>query len=255
MTAPPGLASIPPMRLLAPALLFVAAAACPSANAASVSGTAPNPANPGEIPLGVEVVTGYRSEYVHRGFLLGRQVLDVQLETEVTLSDHWLLGFGAWHAAETGDGDFSETAAVVDLRFEQGPWTLGASAGYHAYDHSLFRDGCDLGLFASWRLHEDFALTGGIWRDTGADGWYAKLEGVWSKPTGSDSFLEALAGTSWTSDYYGSSGWNDAYARLAWTYSVSENVSFTPFVGTSLALDSGPRKNRLFGGLWFAVTF
>jgi outer membrane scaffolding protein for murein synthesis (MipA/OmpV family) len=182
-------------------------------------------------------------------------VFDLQLETEVALADDWFLGFAAWHAAETGDGDFSETAAVADLRFERGPWTFGTSAGYHSYDHTFFRDAFDLGLFATWRFHEDLALTGGVWRDTGADAWYAKLEGVWSKPTGRDSFLEAVAGASWADDYYGRSGLNDAYARLSWTYAVSEQVSLTPFVGTSIPLDSGPEKNRLFGGLWFAVSF
>lgn len=241
------------MRPLLPALLPLLAASVP-ASAGTVAGTA-DPKPDGRMPLGIEVVTGFRSEYVHRGFLLGRQVLDVQLESEIALADRWFLGIAAWHALENGDGDFSESAAVLDLRLERGPWTFGASAGYHDYDHTLFRDAFDLGLFATWKLHEDFALTGGVWRDTGAEACYAKLEGTWSKPTGRDSFVEAVAGLSWADDYYERSGWNDAYGRLSWTYQVSGQVSLTPFVGTSLALDSGPAKNRLFGGLWFAVSF
>ena len=51
-------------------------------------------------------------------------------------------------------------------------------------------------------------------------------------------------------------GDHDAYARLSWTLAVSDRIAFTPFVGTSLSLDSGgPGSNYLWGGLWFEVNF
>ena len=238
------------------AIRFLSALVLPaSAGAATIAGVPQDAANDHDIPLGVEVVTGYHSEYVYRGLFLGRNVLDVQLEGEIALGDKCFLSLGAWHATANGGGDFTQTAAFADLRFEAGAWAFGTSAGYHAYGHTFLADGFDLGLFATWKPGADFALTSGLYRDTGADGWYGKLEGTWSKPLSRSSFIEALAGVSWANEYYGQSGWNDAYARLSWTYAINRSVSITPFVGTSLALDSGPEKNRLFGGLWLAVTF
>ena len=240
----------------ATALLLLAAPA--AVHAASVAGTqiADRPATgAADVPLGIEVVTGYRSEYVYRGFLLGRDVLEVQLETEISLSNQWSIGLGAWYASETGDGEFTETTAFTSLTYRTGQWEIGGSASYHAYDHSLFQDGCDLGLHVTWRPSDDWSFTTGVYYDTGADAWYGKLEGMWSKPTGNHSFVTALAGASCVSGYYGRDGGNDAYGRLAWTYAFNDRVSITPFVGTSLTLDSDEGHDRLFGGLWFEVNF
>ena len=88
--------------------------------------------------------------------------------------------------------------------------------------------------------------------DTGADGWYGAVEAGWSRPTGRDSFLRAHAGASAVSDFYGRSGMNDLYARLAWTYGFNRSVAITPFVGTSITLDSAA-STRLYAGLWFEV--
>ena len=141
------------------------------------------------------------------------------------------------------------------MRREVADWAFGANVGYHDYGHTFLGDGFDLGAYVTWKPTTDLALTTGIYHDTDDDGWYGKLEGTWSKPLSRASYIEANTGVSWASDYYGHSGWNDAYARLSWTYSINHSLSITPFVGTSLALDSGPEKNRLFGGLWLAVTF
>ena len=91
--------------------------------------------------------------------------------------------------------------------------------------------------------------------DTGDGGLYGNLEASWSKPLGESSFFEVKAGTSWTEDYYASSGWHDLYARLGWTYAFNDSVAVTPFAGTSIPMSSGPERNRLYAGLWFEVNF
>jgi hypothetical protein len=45
---------------------------------------------------------------------------------------------------------------------------------------------------------------------------------------------------------------NDFYARVAFTYALSDQVSFTPFFGTSFQLDA---SDVSFGGLSFEVIF
>ncbi|MDP7106894.1 MAG: hypothetical protein QGH41_07430, partial [Roseibacillus sp.] len=40
-----------------------------------------------DIPLGIEAVTGIRSDYVYRGFNLADVVMDFQLETSIVLDD------------------------------------------------------------------------------------------------------------------------------------------------------------------------
>jgi len=206
-----------------------------------------------EIPLGIEVVTGYRSTYVHRGFELAQDLIDVQAEAEIALSDQWVINLGGYYGS--GDAEFSETAAFLDLRYETEKWSAGIATTWRDYDRSLFRDGFDLAPGFSWHLNDDWDLNAGLAYDTGDGGWYGNLEAAWSQPLGDSSFLAATAGTSWTEDYYGSNGWHDAYARLSWTYAFNRNVAITPFAGTSIPTSSGPGSKQLFAGLWFEVNF
>lgn len=228
----------------------------------AIAGTQPDaavdlrPSSDGEIPFGIEAVTGYRSETVYRGFKLAQQTIDFQLEAEIALANDWFLDVGGWYATETGSGNFDEAAGFLELRYENGPWAIGLNTTYHSFQHTVFQDGIDAGLFVTWLPNDDFHLTAGGYYDDGAGAWYGKLEGGWSQPTGDSSFVSVLAGTSWLDDYYRRSGWNDAYARLSWTLGINDRVSFTPFVGTSISLDSGgPGSNYLWGGIWFEVNF
>jgi hypothetical protein len=236
------------MKRLFPLLL----ATCPSlAGPLSVNPAGPESGSAADIPLGVEVVTGYRSEYVHRGFELAQDLIDVQAEAEIALSDRWVLNLGGYYGTGSGSDDFSEAAAFLDLRYEAERWTAGIATTWRDYQDSFFKDGFDLAPRFAWHLTDDWNLAAGIAYDTGDGGWYGNLEAVWSKPLGESSFLGATAGTSWTEDYYGSSGWHDAYARLSWTYAFNDRVAVTPFAGTSIPTSGGPGSNRLFAGIWF----
>jgi len=206
-----------------------------------------------EIPLGIEVVTGYRSADAHRGFELAQDLIDVQAEAESALADAWVLNLGGDDGS--GDTEFSEAAAFLDLRYETEKWSAGIATTWRDYDHSLFRDGFDLAPRFTWHLDDSWDLATGVAYDSGDGGWYGNVEASLSKPLGESSFLAATAGTSWTEDYYGSNGWHDAYARLSWTYAFNRNVAITPFAGTSIPTSSGPGSNQLFAGLWFEVNF
>ena len=209
-------------------------------------------AHDSEIPYGIEIVTGYRSDYVYRGFSLADDLIEIQIGTEIALSDEWLLDLGAWYGG--GSRSFEEISAAFGIRYDQDSWDVGLDASWRGYDHAFFQDGIDFGPYFNWRPNADWRIGAGVSYDTGPDGWYGKLEAEWSKPVGSDSFVSILGGASATSNYYGRGGFNDFYTRLGWTYGVNESVAFTPFVGSSVPLYSGG-STRLFAGLWFEVNF
>lgn len=216
-----------------------------------------------DIQLGVEAVTGFRSNYVYRGFELAESTLDFQIEAEIALNNDTLLNVGAWYATETGNGDFDEAAFFTTLRFEKSDkLTLGLSATYRSFSHSkpplsvIFEDGVDLGGFATWHFCRDFNATVGAYYDTGADGWYGHMETKWSKVISDKAFFQLKTGVSYVDDYYGRDGLNDAYSRLSLTYHISDTVSITPFVGGSVLLDSSdPGDDQAYGGVWFEVRF
>jgi len=207
-----------------------------------------------DLIYGIEVLTGYRSEYVDRGFKLADGLLEVQLGAEIALSNEWLIDFGGWFGTETGSGSFDQATAFFGVRYEADDWQTGLDLAYNSYSDLLFEDGVRVGPYFDWFFGDDWRVGTAVDYDSGAGGWYGKLEAEWSKPTGENSYVSVLGGLSATSDFYGESGGNDGFARLSWTYQVNRHVALTPFVGTSLTIDSG-RSDRIFGGLWFAVNF
>lgn len=210
-----------------------------------------------DIPLGIEAVTGLRSNYFYRGFDLADSTLDFQLETEVALSNHWFVNVGGWYASE-GDGDFRDTSAFVEVRKEWKDFTFSLIAAYHDYDGSdVFESGLDFGVESSWYISEAFDLKVGLYRDFEAEAWYAKVEGGYSRKVTDDSYLTLSTGLSWVDDYYGRDGLNDYFGRLAFTYNVNSGISLTPFVGYSVPFEgSDPLAEDSFeAGLWFEVSF
>ena len=216
-----------------------------------------------DLQLGIEAVTGFRSNYIYRGFELSESTIDFQIETEIALNNHTFLNVGAWYATETGDGDFDEAAFFTHLRFEKSDkLTIGLSATYRSFSHSTpplsadFDDGVDLGIFATWHFCRDFNATAGAYYDTGAEAWHGHLETQWSKVINEKAYLALKTGVSYVDDYYGRDGLNDAYSRLSLTYHISNAVSITPFIGGSVLLDSNDAgDDQAFGGLWFEVRF
>ena len=210
-----------------------------------------------EISWGVEAVTGYRSNYVYRGFELSESTIDFQLEAEFALSNNLSLNLGGWYATETGSGDFDEAAGFLHLRHQTTEHlTLGLSGTYRDFNHPVFQAGVDAGAFATWQFCRDFGITLGGSYDTGAEGWYGHLETNWTKPLNEKTFFSLKTGISAVDTYYGRDGFNDVYGRAALTYNISEAVSITPFIGGSALLDTDDLGgDNAFGGIWFEVRF
>lgn len=206
-----------------------------------------------DLVLGIETVTGLRSNYLYRGFQLADATLEAQAETEITLGDDLFLGLAAWHVAESS-GEFSETAFGLNLRRDFENSSLSASLDYHLFSNSFFRDGVDLGAQAQWFFAEDWDLSAKLHYDFGAKGLYFTMEGAWSKPIGENLFISTKSGVSVVTNYYESSGLNDFYGRVTLTYNINSFLSLSPFVGYSLGL-SDEDTNEAYAGIWLAVSF
>ena len=142
-----------------------------------------------EIPLGIEAVTGARTDYVHRGFQLAEASLDFQLEAEVTLSNDTSLHLGFAHLAES-DGSFSETASYLELTHQfHKRFTGGASLTYRDRDASVLRGGFDLGLSTSFIINDDWRWRNELNFDFGVEGTYLNSELEWSLVISSKSFI------------------------------------------------------------------
>lgn len=209
-----------------------------------------------DYPLGIEAVTGFRTDYIHRGFKLADDIFDFQLEAEVALTNNVMLNFGGWFATATGsNSDFEEIAAFGGIRFDSEKLVVGVELTGRDMDGSRYQDSWELSPYLTWKINDNFDITGGMAWDTGADGSYAYTQVGWTETTGSSSFLSAHGGISVVSDWYGESGLNDIYGRLGWTYAINRSVAITPFAGFSIPVENDSQSARLYGGIWFEVNF
>ncbi len=207
-----------------------------------------------EIPIGIEAVTGFRSSYIHRGYELASASLDFQLEAELVLSDNSSLHFGLSHLAES-NGQFSESTIYSEyIRSITKDFRVGTSLTYRTRSNSQLNGGLDLGIFASYDLNDDWRWRTEINYDFGESAAYFATEVEWSKPISKDAFIAAKSGFSLTSGYPNPSGFNDFYSRFSLTYALSDQVSFTPFFGSTTSLNN-EGSNKAFAGIWFEVIF
>lgn len=208
------------------------------------------------IPLGIEAVTGIRSGYVHRGFDLADTSLEFQFAGKFTLSNSQSFNFGLSHLAESSD-DFSETAGYLEFENEfSDRLRAGLAVTYRDRNDSLLTSGTDLGVFTSYAINDDWEWRNELNYDWGADGLYAASEITWSQPISEKAFIAISGGLSYLSDYEHRDGMNDFFGRITLNYNFSDQVSFSPFVGTSIQLqDEDGADDVFYGGLWFQVIF
>lgn len=208
-----------------------------------------------EIPFGIEAVTGIRSDFVHRGFQLADSALDFQLETELTLSNHTSLHFGLSHLTENG-GNFTETSGYFEITHNFSKCFLaGASVTYRDRRDSILDGGFDLGLFTSLDLHKDWRWRNELNFDLGVEGIWFRSAIEWSTVITEDAFLIVEGGLSAVSGYLDRDGLNDFHTRISLTYAISEQVSISPFLGSSIQIEDSSASDLFYAGLWFEVIF
>lgn len=208
-----------------------------------------------EIPLGIEAATGFRSSYVYRGFELAETSLEFQLAGEFTLSNETAIGFGLSHLAESSNS-FAETSGYFELLHDfNDRWLIGAGLTFRDRRSSLLDGGVDAGIFARYRVNDDWSVRSDLNYDFGNEGLYFATEISWSQPLSEDAYIEWQTGVSLVQDYLGENGFNDLFSRFTLNYQISDQIAISPFVGTSLQLGGGARSDRFFGGLYFQVIF
>lgn len=208
------------------------------------------------IPFGIEALTAYRSEYVYRGFELANDTIDFQVSSRISLNDTLSINAATWFGTAADDENFNEFGLFVDLRKDIGDMTYAIGTTYRDYDDTFFNDGFDIAAGATWHINKCTDLGASLSYDTGADGWYGEIFSSYYYRINDSSFLSLRGGVSAVDGYYGREGFNDVFAKLSYTYDITPNVSVTPYIASSILLDSDDLgSDSFFGGVYFAVSF
>jgi hypothetical protein len=203
---------------------------------------------------------GFRNQYNFRGFKAGERAPEISVEFSVPVnaSRGLALDVIAWYVDPVEDdndefglstllvvpvGDFQFKVGGIFFAFPEADWVTGEFGASVFYSVAEYID-----LELAW------------WSDVKGDGFLEdELKfGHYTEFNLGRSFelknwlsVEIAVGISYGIDYYGSDGWNHAFAIVDFPIGISEIVTLTPHVGGTLALeglkDAGENDQFLTG--------
>ncbi|MFM7182418.1 MAG: hypothetical protein ACKO2G_13265 [Verrucomicrobiales bacterium] len=232
-----------------------------TALAGTTSGKGVTPTPPEEkSPLTGAVTLGYASEYEFRGLDLGDDLVSADLTLTYAMSDKLSLYAGAWYAT-LWDGDYNEIDLTAGASYDLGFGTGGLLYRHYLYDGDI-SDNNEIGLLFS----TDADLLGGVSLSLGSyydfefDGFYFELGASYSRSLTDMIGLSLSTGVSYVVDYNGvdGDGFNHVFAQLALPITLRENVTLSPFIRATWAieeLEALGADDLVLGGANLTVTF
>lgn len=211
-----------------------------------------------QLPLGLEAVTGYRTNYLQKGIDLAQDSFDFQLQGEISLSDSLFLGFGGWYLTETAKGDYAETGAHLSLTKDYNNWQFTGYIDYRNRENSEIDSGLIISAESRLFLYEanqsSHSLNFEIGYDTSAEGTFYELEYKFYYALSSNSYLNINSGVSAVDNYHSLNGLNTWQSRMSYTHNLSKQVSISPFIESVISLNEAIEDTTL-AGLWFEISF
>jgi len=205
-----------------------------------------------ETELSYETVTNLRSSYIHRGIELAETTLDFQFNGFLSYGEGRFLEYGAWYATEADSGVFTELGLSTRYLEKILDWSYFVGAQYKSVSNSdIIDSGFELDVGVIYEINNDQEVSLIISYDTAAKGWYSSVDYTYFKDIDTKSYISFKAGLSLTEQYYESSGFNDVHAKVAYTYNLTDLISVSPYISTSITSDQA----RFFGGVGFEVSF
>lgn len=206
-----------------------------------------------DVFIGIEAFAGYRSRYQFRNFRLADHVTEFQVASELAISNQTSLALGGYSSA--GDSGYSHHGGFVDWRWLLSEsTTVGVATTARSFRGVAIESGFEVGLFIEHELNESLSLRLFGAHDFAANGQFASLELRHDHQVNRHWIIETQLQTSFVSNYYQRSDWNDLSASLSLRYRPNAQWSIVPFLGYSYALAPGG-QDTLFVGVNFEFLF
>ncbi len=206
-----------------------------------------------DVPYGVEFLGGIRSGYHQRGMRLSNDLIDLQLQSRLTLEDAVSVNMAIWRAAEAS-GDFNEFGALASISREYGEYSVAFELAYHSYDSEKVESGLEASALVDYSLTDHTSVYGSVSSNTAVQNLYAQVGWSGSHKVSKDSYIQVKSELHMAQNYFGREGLYDLTSRLNYTYNISEMMSLTPFLSSSIPLDDKEDFN-LSTGVWVEVFF
>jgi len=208
----------------------------------------------GNIPYGIEFVAGMRDEYHQRGLQLADDLIDLQIQSNITLTKSSSLNLAAWQGAEMA-GDFQEAGVLLSLTKEYSRFALNSEIGYTRYENSFVESGIQYSVGVDYSLASELVAYVSATYDDDQSSMIGLFGLLSSARITDDSFMEYKVEAHMANDYYSREGLYDLSSRVSYTLNVNEMLSFTPFVSYTYPLDEVDLDPEFSTGVWVELFF
>jgi len=208
------------------------------------------------VPFTGSVSVGYETTYLFRGVDFGDDAPWGAIDLNYVLGSNLDLDLGAWYINPTQNPTgFDELDLYGFLNFPLG--FLDASVGgtwFYFPEPGGSTGEVSLGLGYDFGIAELGFFTA---YDFDGEGFYFDLGAGKTIPLGACLDLGLGAGISYVDDYFGTNGWNHAYATASLILHMTESAALTGYVGGNFPLEAidATEDDDLHGGVSVSVSF
>lgn len=205
-------------------------------------------------PYGVEFVSGIRTGYIQRGLNLADDLLDLQIQSNITLTKTTDVNLALWQGAEIS-GDFREFGALVGLNKRIDQFSVFAEVSLSSYESDIVSGGVEFSLGGDYTVTEFVSVFAHAGYNSGAESIFGQFGGIGSMRLTDKAFLEGKLQLNAADNYFGREGLYDATARISVTTNINDSLSVTPFFSLSTSLDGEGEDLETSLGVWVELFF
>ena len=207
------------------------------------------------IQLGIQLMSGYRTNAIWRGVPIAEQVGEFQIASSVAVSNNWALAGEFDYARGFVGQKGSHSTLYSELQYYLGEeMTLGPLVAGQWYRNCDFKNGLDTGIVWRWTPTRDWESQAQALYDSGQKGWYGQLAITWQPLISESTAWQTTVALGGAKDYLGTNGTNDATLRTGCLIRLGASLRLQPFIAYSWGF--GNKNTRCFyGGLWFVWQF
>lgn len=211
-----------------------------------------------ESPLTTSLTVGYASTYEYRGNDVGDNLFTATLAGSYAVNKELSIFADAWYGT-LWDESYNELDLTAGVKYDFGCVTSSLLYRHYLYDGDI-TDNNEIGLGVTTKAWNGLTFGAIGYYDFEFEGFYFELGAEYSYKICDISSIVLGTGVAYDIDYNGVDGesFNHVYAQASLPITLRENVTLTPFIRSTFAIDEFEENGGddiLLGGANLTVTF
>ncbi len=212
-------------------------------------------AEQGEIYMGIEALTGFRSDYVFRGEYVAESSIEFQLSGGVALDDYWYVQGEFFCLNECEHSPFRQIQLLGELNYYLNTEsTLGCYVAGQEFDRTILKSGIEQGVIWRWNPSLNWGIKAKIFYESGQDGTYAEMRATYMPLIAENVAWVNCAQVGCAINYADTDGIKELMLRTGLSWAVNESWKIEPYVAWYYGVGRDD-FTKICAGFWLSYSF